>query len=556
MRAVRDRLAESLRAFREVFTNPNLRRVQLAWVGSETGKWLYLIALLVYAYDAGGASGVGLVAVIRTVPTAIVAPFAALLADRYRRERVMLAATLIRLVTIAGAGVVIALDGPTLVVYGLAAFVTLVSTAFRPAQAALLPSLARTPEELTAANVASSTVASVGSFVGPAVGGLLLAATSIEVVFFATALTFLWTAAMVARIRPERDEAPAARAREPEGIVRESLAGFRTIAGDRNLRLLIGLYGAQAFVGGTLNVLIVVLALESLDLGEAGVGFLNSAFGIGGVLGTLVALALVARQRLASDFMFGIMLWGIPLALMGVWPNPAVAVLMLGLIGVGETVVEVAGPTLLQRSVPQEVLARVFGALESMLVATIGLGGVVAPLLVVALGVRGALLASGAILPILALFFWRRLTAMDRAAPARDRVPLLQAIPMFALLPPAAVEQLASSLVPTTITARADVVRQGDAGDRFYIVEDGELEVRVDGEVVRTLGPGDYFGEIALLRDVPRTATVRAVTDARLVALDRDEFIAAVTGHSPSREAADAVISSRLGSLRTGLASN
>ncbi|MBA3365983.1 MAG: MFS transporter [Actinobacteria bacterium] len=554
MSALRDRLADSLRAFRAVFTNPNLRRVQLAWVGSETGKWLYLIALAVYAYEAGGAAGVGLVALIRTIPTAIAAPFAALLGDRYRRERVMLAATLVRLVTITTAAAAVAVDAPALVVYGLAAFVTLVSTAFRPAQAALLPSLARTPEELTAANVASSTVASVASFIGPAVGGVLLAATSTEIVFLATGGTFLWTAVMVAGIKPGETRRQDSTA-EPSGIVGEALAGFRTILVDKDLRLFVGLYGAQAFVGGTLSVLIVVSALELLDLGESGVGFLNSAFGIGGVLGTVVALALVARQKLASDFIFGILLWGVPLALMGLWPNPFVAVVLLGLIGVGETIVEVAGPTLLQRSVPDDVLARVFGALESLLVTTIGLGGMVAPVLIAVFGIRGALGVSGAILPLLALVFWRRLVAIDAAAPAVERqLALLRGAPMFAPLPPATLEQLAGSVALVHVQSGEEIFRQGDPGERFYLIDRGEVEVAVDGRPTRTLGPGDFFGEIALLREVPRTATVTAREVARLYALERDEFIAAVTGHAPSMEAADGVISARLGAFRSALA--
>lgn len=552
---IRERTSESIRAFRAVFTNPGLRRVELAWAGSETGKWLYLIALAVYAYDQGGAAAVGLVALIRTVPSALGAPFTALLGDRFRRERVMLIATLVRAGLMAVAAGAVTIEAHALVVYAIAGLVTLVSTAFRPAQAAITPSLARTPEELTAANVASSTIASMGSFVGPAAGGLLLAWTSTEVVFLATSATFLWAALLVSRIRTET--APRVRAAEPEGIVREALAGFRTIGADKDLRLLTALYGAQAFVGGALNVLIVVSALELLDIGESGVGFLNSAFGVGGLLGTLLALALVARQRLASDFMLGIVLWGVPLVAMGLWPSPLVAFLLLCLIGVGETVVEVAGPTLLQRSAPDAVLARVFGAVESMLVATIGLGGIVAPVLVSLLGVRGALVATGVLLPVLAVLFWRRVSRIDAAAVVPRRgLELLRGIPIFTALPPATLEQLASSLVPVTVESGQKVFGQGDPGDQFYIVGVGEVEVAIDGKSVRVMGPGEYFGEIALLRDVPRTATISARIDSALFALDRDEFIAAVTGHAPSLEAADAVIGARLGSLRSGIGSD
>jgi MFS family permease len=552
---LRARIAESLWAFAAVFTNRDLRRVELSFAGSELGKWLYLIALAVFAYDIGGAAAVGLVALVRTVPSAVGAPFTALLGDRYERGRVMFLASLLRAVTMVAAAAVAFFDASAVLVYLLVGVVTLASTAFRPAQAAALPRLARTPEELTAANLASSTIATIAGFVGPAAGGLLLAVTSVEAVFLLTALVFVLAALLVAPVSapPSGDErAPSARA-----VVREAGAGFATIGVDRDLRLLMGLYSAQALVGGAFNVLVVVSAIELLDLGEAGVGWLNAAFGVGGLLGAVVALALIARGRLASDFMFGIVLWGVPLALIGLWPEPAVALLLLGLVGVGETLVEVAGPTLLQRSVPDRVLARVFGALESLLITMIGVGGLVAPLLIELLGIRGALVAAGALLPVLAAVFWTRLTALDRAHPVAAReVALLRSVPIFAPLPAPTLEQLAAALMPVHVPAGRLIFAQGDPGDRFYVIAQGTLEVSVDGAEVNLLGPGGFFGEIALLHDVPRTASVSARTEAQLFALDRDQFIAALTGHAPSAEAADAVIATRLGRLRPATASD
>jgi MFS family permease len=231
-------LRESLRALADVFGNPGLRRLELAWAGSVTGEWAYVIALAVFAYEAGGATAVGVVGVIRFLPSAAVAPFAAVLADRYARQRVMLVADVVRAVALAGAGAVALADGPAGAVYALAAVVAVVSTAFLPAQAALIPTLARDPGELTAANVASSTIESVGSFVGPALGGLLLAVTSPGVVFAATAGAFVWSALNVLRITadaPAREEAGEA------ALHREALAGFQTIFGTSSLRLVVGL---------------------------------------------------------------------------------------------------------------------------------------------------------------------------------------------------------------------------------------------------------------------------------------------------------------------------
>jgi MFS family permease len=553
---LRARIVESFRAFGAVFTNRDLRRVGLAFAGSELGKWLYLIALAVFAYDHGGAAAVGLVALVRTVPAAIGAPFTSLLGDRYDRGGVMLVATLVRALTMVAAAAVAVVDAPAVLVYVLVGVVTLASTAFRPALAAALPGLARTPDELTAANLASSTIATLAGFIGPAAGGLLLAGTSVEAVFVLTAIVFVLSAVSVAGVDAP---APAEPPTTQTGIatLREVTAGFSAMAQDRDLRLLMGLYGAQALVGGAFNVLVVVAALELLDLGDAGVGWVNAAFGIGGLLGAVVALALLARRRLASDFMFGIVLWGVPLALIGVWPEPAVALVLLALVGVGETLVEVAGPTILQRSVPDHLLARVFGALESLLITTLGVGGLLAPLLIELLGIRGALFASGAILPVLAAIFWRRLTSLDRAHPARTReIELLRTVPIFTPLPATTLEQLAAKLTPVRVHPGRQIFRQGDAGDRFYVVARGSVEVVIDGVTAGVLGPGDYFGEIALLRDVPRTASVIAQTDVELYALERDDFIAALTGHAPSADAADAVVAARLGRLRPAAVSD
>jgi MFS family permease len=544
VRRVRGRLAEAGSGFREVFGNPDLRRLELAWAGAIVGKWAFGVALLVYAYDAGGAAAVGLLGLVRWTAAGVTAPFVALLADRFDRRRVMIASDLVRVAALALAGAVALADGPALAVYGLGILSTIAAAAFRPAQAAIVSTLARSPTELTAANVVSSTIESVGIFAGPALAGLLLAVTDEGTVFAATAATFLWSALLVARIG--RGEATAGEARPAEGILREATAGFRAVVGDRRVALLVGLFTAQTFVDGILGVLLVVTSFELLGLGEAGVGWLNSAIGVGGVLGAAAGVALVGR-RLARPFALGILFWGLPLALVGVFPSTAAALVLLAVVGVANTVVDVAAMTLLQRAVPNEVLARVFGVLESLVVLSVGIGAAVAPLLVAGVGERGALLATGAILPALALVTWRQVAAIDaEAAPAARELELLRRVPFLAPLPAETLEPLAARLVPTPVPAGEAVFRRGDHGDRFYVVGSGALEVQVDGRS-EPLGPGDFFGEIALIRDVPRTATVVALEDAELLALERDDFVGAVTGHAPSREAAETLVGARLG---------
>jgi MFS family permease len=549
--SLRRRLGESLRAFAAVFHNEDLRRLELAWSGSIIGQWGYEVALAVFAYRAGGATAVGLVAFVRLLPAAAIAPFAALLGDRFRRKRIMVAADLARVCAMGAAAAAVFGGAPAATVYALAAIAAVTGTAFGPAQSALLPSLARSAEELTAANATSTTLESVGFFVGPALGGVLLAVTSVGAVFTMTAALFLWSAFVLARIGGDSRGGPGV---EADSILREALAGFRAVIVERRLRLLVGLYGLQTLAAGILRVLLVVTALRVLDLGPSGVGFLNSAVGVGALAGMLVVLTLVGSSRLAAVFGLGILLWGVPLVLLGIWPSIAAALVLLGILGVGNTLVDVAGLTLLQRAAPDDVRARVFGVLESVFLGTIAIGAILAPLLTAVLGARGALIAAGGGLSVLVLLFWRPLNALDAAAAVPEsELALLRGIPIFAPLPPVTLEQLASHLSRVRVPAGQVVFRRGDPGDLFYVIGGGEVVVALDGGPPVTLGRGAYFGEIALLRDVPRTATVTARIEVELYALERDVFIAAVTGHAPSADAADAVIATRLGSAALNL---
>ncbi|HJW66314.1 MAG TPA: MFS transporter [Gaiellaceae bacterium] len=544
MERLREHLRESARAMREVFRNRGLRRLQLAWAGSIIGSWAYTVALVVYAFDQGGASAVGLVGLVRWLPSAFASPLAAILGDRFPRVRVMLTSDLLRAVALGGMAALVVTDAPAAAIYVLAAAVAVIGTAFHPAQSALLPSLARTPEELTAANVSSSTLESLGFCVGPALGGLLLAFSPIWVVFLITACTFLWSALMLA---PLLREAEPPLTRESPHLLDEATAGFRAIGKDPRLRLVVGLFSAQTLVNGAFGVLITVSAFDLLDLGASGVGYLNAAVGVGGIVGGLISLALVGHKRLATTFGVAVAGTGAPLLLVGGQPSTAVALIAFGLIGFANIICDVSGFTILQRGTPSEVLARVFGVLHSLIYATVAAGAVIAPVLVNAFGVRWTLVVVGLLLPILAILTHASLVRIDREPADPRGLELLRNIPMFSPLSPPVLEQLAAGLAPVSASAGEEIIRVGDHGDRFYVVSSGEVEVFVDGRPPKREGEGTYFGEIALLRDVPRTATVRAATDVELYALDRDDFLPAVTGHAGSAQAAEAVIGARMG---------
>jgi MFS family permease len=540
-----ERLRESMRAFRSALGNPAIRRLELAWAGANLGTWAYAVGVTVFAFQEGGARAVGLVGFGRWGAASLLAPWLSLLADRHPRRLVMISADLVRAGSLAVAAAAVWGGWPPLIVYVLTGVVAAAASAFHPAEAALRPELVHAPEELTAANVVSSTITALGTLAGPALGGLLLATSGVGTVFAVSAGLLLWSALLVFAIRA--DDRPPAGSLASEPIVSAALAGFTTILRDARLRLVTGLFTAQLLVNGMLAVFVVVIAVDLLGLGSPGVGWLNAASGVGGILGALVAAALVGRRRLGSDFALGLVLFGLPLVGVALWSTTAAAVVLLALLGLGETVADVAGMTLLQRVAPAEVLARVFGVLETLILLTLALGSLLAPVLIDLLGNRGALAAAGAFLPVVVLLSLRPLTALDRvlAAPERE-LELLRKIPIFAPLGPPELERLAASLVRMELGAGASVVTQGDPGDRFYVLDSGRAAVEIDAERVGELEPGDFFGEIALLRDVPRTATVRVLEPATLYALDRAPFLAAVTGYAPSAEAAEQVIGARL----------
>lgn len=541
---------QALGAAFAVFRNRDLRRLELSWLGSIAGEFSYAVAISVYAYRQGGATAVGIVWVIRMVPAAFAAPFLSVAGDRWRRELVMVVGNLVRGGATAATVLAVWLDAPSPLVYALGVVVAVVSTAYWPAQAALLPALARSPGELTAANTASSTLEGIGSFAGPALAGALLALTSTEVAFAATAAAFLWAAALAA---PIRTEAPARGGQHPRAIG-EILGGFRALREHGRVALLVAVYGAWAFASGALNVLVVVAAIELLDMGEGGVGVLNAAIGIGGLAGALATLAL-AGGRFGRLLGIGMIVWSLPIAFVALWVEPLVAVFLLAVVGLGNVVLDVSGLTLLQRVVPDAILSRVLGIVEGLWVGLLGVGAISVPALIAVVELRGALVVTGLILPLFALAVLRALRAIDaETAVPEAEIELLRRIPIFSPLPPAAIERLAASLEVVRAAAGGEVIRQGEEGDRFYILRNGSVEVEADGKPVGRFGPGYFFGEIALLRDIPRTATVRAVADSVLLALGRREFLSAVTGHAPAARAADEVVSARVAGLgRLGL---
>ena len=537
------RALAALAALRAALRNGDLRRVELAWGAAIAAEWAHFVAFGIYAYDEGGAVGVGVAGAVRMLPAAIVAPFAGSLGDRFRRERFLLAIAVAGLAALCLSAVGFFV-GSVALVFSAAALVGLSATLVRPALQALLPSLARTPEELIAANGATSTLEGLGTLVGPLAAGVFVSLVSVGLAFAVGALAFLAAVLLLARVDVE-----GVVRREPvagENTLQLLLGGFRTLVREPRLRLLVGLIFAQTVVRGSLNVLIVVAAFRVLDAGAAEVGYMTAAVGAGGLLGALGAVTL-ERRRLAVAFGVSLVFWGLPIVLLAPWTELAAALLLLAMVGAANSVEDVAVFTLLQRIVPDEVLTRVLSVVWALAMGGVAIGSLATPPLVAALGARASFVAVGCILPLLSLLAWRKLVEIDRkfTSPAAG-LELIEGVPMFAPLPLAAKEHMATALVPVTVPRGHVVIREGEPGDRFYIVGEGDLRVAGAG-VEASAHRGDHFGEIALLREVPRTATVSAVTASKLYALDREDFLAAITSHPAARAVSETVLADRRG---------
>lgn len=533
-------------SIRAALATADLRRLQLGWAISAVGGWVFFVALAVYAYQTGGAAGVGVAALVRMLPAGIMAPLGGVLTDRYSRRDIVLGGFLARAAILAAIGIAVAASGPFALVLVLAALFTSVAATHKPAQAALLPALAETPQQLAASNVVSNGLDNAAFLLGALLSGGLIAAASIRDVFFITAALFGLAAIPTALIA--RDPVPEFRKGDGElDLGHEAKEGFRTVAGDRSLRLIVGLRSVSTLVEGAIDVLIVVVAIELLGLGGSGVGWLNACWGFGGLIGGAGALSLLGRGRLAGGLAGGCLLVGIPLMVVGAVASIVVTPAMLILLGLGYALIEVAAISLLQRLTSGDLLGRVFAVTETSYWITTGLGAALAPVVIHLLGIRGALLAIGACLPLLALLRWYPLSRLEAGVP----VPVgpfnaIRNLSMFSPLPLATIENLSRQLDEISVPAGTTVIHEGDHGDRFYVVVNGVLDVTCKRGAYPPVGVGDFFGEIALLDDVPRTATVTARTDSALLALDRETFLVAVAGHRYSSRSVRRIASERL----------
>ena len=519
---------------RHCWHNGRLRRALTAYLLFSVNEWASWIAMLVWAYAVDGVRGASVIAVAQLVPTALLASPAAAWLGRLPAPRALRLGYAAQAVTTAAAGAAVLLEAPFALVCVLAAASTVAICLTRPVHNTLLPEISDTTSELTAGNAGSGSAEAAGILIGPLISGLLTAWWApggvLVVMGVGSALSWWCAAGLGAGIPRVGHAAEDGASSSLQAVLRDPAA-----------RLLSGLVAAEYVLLGMLDILLVVLALDLLDMSDAGPGLLNSAIGVGGVVGALFTVVLIGARRLAPAVLGGAVAAGLSVALTGLATSAAVAVALITMAGAGKVFFDIALRTFVQRLLPDRLLTAVFGLQESVMMAGIALGSATAPLLVIGPGPVAAFVVAGTFLPVVAVAGSWTLRRLDASTTVpEDVLALLQAVPIFSPLAPRVVERLAVFSGRESHPAGVTVAAEGEVGDLFYVLVSGEVMVTHAAEEIRRLGAGDWFGEIALLRaDAHRTATVTAVTPVELVTVDRDTFLTALAGTPRSRTIAD-----------------
>ena len=508
---------------------------------SSGGDWLYNVALLIFVYEQTGSPGwLAATTITRLAPYVLFGPIGGAIAERHDARLVMVLSDLVRAVLMG----VLALVAATGASAGIAVVVSFLATT---AGTAYLPCVARgVPEmvgerHLAAANSVSSTVQNVAVVIGPAIGGLVLLLGSTTWAFAINAVTFLASAAVLRGIRP----IPGAGALEGTGLRAQLAGGLNVLRTSRAARWLTAtqMMGAAAY--GLITVFFVLIPTELLGTGSSGTGTLYAAVGVGGVAIAGATTRMADSPHPSVWLVASIALSGLPLAVLAASDSMAPALVIVAVLGAALVVGDVVAMTVLQRSLPPDAIGRVFGMADALTVLAMVVGSAAAPAVVDALGLEEALVATGLAIAVLGVTALPPLLSLDRAADARrlelePHVRVLESLAIFEGTTRRGLEAMAGSAVREQVEAGTDVVREGDPATAFFVVVEGQLAVRARGELdesrlVNTLHAGDAFGEIGLIAQRPRMATVSAVTDCLLDRISGDAFIAAVQADDHAR---------------------
>ncbi len=525
-------------AVRVVFASRWLRDCQVSVALARSIDLAQLVAISAYLFESGGLRSVAAYGVVRTIAPAVGVPLVTAATGRIAHGRLLRLVALVAALASAGIVAIIVTGGPVTAVLVLTAVTGIGIGAFRPVTSALMPSLVRRPEELVACSAATGFLDSVTTLLGPLLAGVLLVVAGPAWAVGAT-VPLLVAAGLVIGGVP----APPVMAPGPSA----GGSGFAALFSRPEAAVIGVLAPLQTFVRGALQVIVVVFVIEVLRLDDGAIGVLFAVMGVGGILALPAAVAFMGSRRLYRAFGLGLVLWGLPVAVTaGVPVYPAVLVLF-AVIGVGNVLIDVSAYSVLPRAVPDRDLANAFGLLEALIQIGMALGAVAAGLLLEEFGAQVSLLVVGLLLPIAAAVAAPFLRRFDARLEHHDvEVSLLRRQPVFEELPMSVLDNLGGRMKPATFAAKDVIMREGDPGERYVLIVDGEVVFSQHGAEVNRLGDGAGFGEIALVRDTRRTATAVAGTAVNARTLDRDSFLAALCCDPRAWAAADAVADERL----------
>jgi MFS family permease len=525
---------------------PQLRRLELSWLGFNLADMAVTVALGVYSFEIGGVTAVGLITLARTLPAIVSGPLFAVATDRLSRRSVLVIGYWGRAIATGLMAIALAMDAPLWVLYLLAPVDIVLASSIYPASAALIPDLSRKPEELGSANAVFTVMENIGSLVGPLIAAALIATGGVEAVVGVSVVFYVLAAVAVRSLTSDR----AIQTMRGVRLVAELKSGLATLRAHWDARTVFIVWTLAFLLLGVFEVAVVVVALDLLEWDDAGVGLLVAALGGGGILGAALLAGSSRKRAYGRAMAISLVLFGLGLA--GASVSVAVIVVpAMVIIGFAVSQGDIAGQTLLQRTTPGDALGRVLGLVEGSYWAAVGIGAVIGSLVIDWLGPIPALIIFAVLAAVIALGFMRPLRRIDsKANVAQDRVATFGRCGLFAALPISTVEYLAGHATEKAFDEGATIIIQGEPGDDVYVLVDGEVAVEVEGRQVTTLYRGDYFGEIALLYDTPRTATVRARKDSRTLSFDGPVFIAAVTGYVGSSEMVSEVAKGRIAENR------
>lgn len=551
------------KTIRGLFRKPDFRRLLTGLAVSSAGDWLYGVALIVFVYEeTHSAAWVGATTIVRLLPYILFGALGGVIADRYEKRTVMVISDLIRALLMFGMALAAWASAPAALALAFAFLATAAGTPFGPALGALLPKVCD-EDELAAANSLTSTVEHVALVVGPAIGAVLLLLGSAAGAFAVNGFTFLVSAAVTSRVKA-RSLVPGEATGE-QGIGKRIAEGIGGIRASGAASLIVLLLVAAAALYGFELVFTVLLAEGPLNMGSEGVGWLSTAVGVGGTAAAIITGRVASSRRSDIVLLASVALMGLPFVALAGTKVVFLALLLMGMVGVGNIIFDVVAMTILQRVVPEHLLARVLGILDALAVGAMLVGSVLAPLLVRLFGLNAALLVVGIVLPAGCLFSIPRLRtlrgaanrAMDELAPL---VELLDRSGSFEGASRQTLEGLAAAMRRESVAAGDVLIQQGEKADDFFVIEEGGFEVTSTGEsggtaqVVNEMGPEDYFGEIGLLQGVERTATVKAKTAAVVYRISGQDFLDHVRQTSAPPVMLLSAAASRLGRTHPSLA--